>query len=214
FMPQDLDDFEKLEQYAEEHPSMISTASYVDQIVFNDHLLHKEQNAKKSSATDEHYQLTKRNNLFNPQNDYMENENEDNELTNRIRQRKIKPFKNKIETIPIDRDSDDDDIENENDDWECAAVIPINENRLNQQQPSLNDDYNSDSGIGSLQSNLNKKKQISTHSTNFDDESSWLDRELKSKSSVNDNSNTAVSQLMMKTFPGLRQQQQQQQVFS
>lgn len=33
----DLDEFEKLEQYAEEHPSMISTASYVDQVVFKDH---------------------------------------------------------------------------------------------------------------------------------------------------------------------------------
>lgn len=32
----DLDEFEKLEQYAEEHPSMISTASYVEQVVLKD----------------------------------------------------------------------------------------------------------------------------------------------------------------------------------
>ncbi|CAF1390477.1 unnamed protein product [Rotaria sordida] len=189
----DLDEFEKLEQYAEEHPSMISTASYVDNVVFN--------NDQQSKTVDTvvnhliHYHKEENNTKHEEMNDLSTN-------TNRIRQRKIIPFKNKIDTrmeqitttanITSDNDDDDDDDDDEDlkwDDIEVAKVIPV-----------ITDEYNSDSGISSFKTDFPKQTQYqqkkdSARSSDFGDDHSWTDRV---------NNAQPLNSLMLNTFPGLR----------
>ncbi|CAF4681251.1 unnamed protein product, partial [Rotaria sp. Silwood2] len=192
----DLDEFEKLEQYAEEHPSMISTASFVDKVVFN--------NDQQSKTVDIvfnrliHYHKEDNNTKHEETNDLSIN-------TNRIRQRKIIPFKSKIDTriepitttttIASDNDNDDDDDDDDDDDedhkWddiEVAKVIPV-----------VTDEYNSDSGISSFKTDFPKQTQYqqkrdSARSSEFGDDHSWADR-------VNA---PPLNSLMLNTFPGLR----------
>ncbi|CAF3839922.1 unnamed protein product [Rotaria magnacalcarata] len=190
----DLDEFEKLEQYAEEHPSMISTASFVDKVVFNDD--------QKSKTVDVFV-----NRLIHYHKEEHDDEPHDlSTTTNRIRQRKIIPFKQKVETrieqrtapstiISSDREDDDGDDDDDDDDeghkWddvEVAKVIPI-----------VADEYNSDSGISSFKTDFPRQthyqqKKDSARSSDFGDDQSWADR-------VNP---PPLNTLMLNTFPGLR----------
>ncbi|CAF4850877.1 unnamed protein product [Rotaria sp. Silwood1] len=189
----DLDEFEKLEQYAEEHPSMISTASYVDKVVFNNDQPSKTVDIVVNRLI--HYHKEENDSKHEEINNLSTN-------TNRIRQRKIIPFKNKIDTrieqIPTtvtvtsdhddDDDDDDDDEDHKWDDIEVAKVIPV-----------VNDDYNSDSGISSFKTDFSKQthyqqKKDSARSSDFGDDHSWADR-------VNA---PPLNSLMLNTFPGLR----------
>lgn len=133
---------------------------------------------------------------------HKEEHDESNDLsstTNRIRQRKVIPFKQKVETrieqkpttIPSDDDDDDDDDDEDHkwDDVEVAKVIPV-----------VADEYNSDSGISSFKTDFSKQTQYqqkkdSARSSDFGDDQSWTDRV---------NSAPPVSTLMLNTFPGLR----------
>ena len=145
---QDLDDFEKLEQYAEEHPSMISTASYVEQVVLKEHSHFVHRLA-----------------------DYPEDEEEESDLTNhRIRQRKIKPLKTHREQLSVVSDNDDDDDEEDEEDrWNDVGVAKV--------IPVIADEYNSDSGISSLRTDFPKPQQAQNKgSSDFGDEHSWVER--------------------------------------
>ena len=156
---------------------MISTASYVDQVVFSDHARQK--------TTDVFVQR-----LAHYQEEDEEEEEEHTDLT-RIRQRKIQPFKSKIDThaeqLPIHISDDDDEEDPRWDDAAVAKVIPV-----------MADEYNSDSGISSLRTDFHKQqppKKDSARSSDFGDDHSWVERTAA----------PAHNSLMLKTFPGLRQ---------
>jgi hypothetical protein len=119
---------------------------------------------------------------------------------NRIRQRKIIPFKNKVDTrieqitatatIPSDDDEDDDDDDEDHqwDDVGVAKVIPV-----------VADEYNSDSGISSFKTDFPKQQQQqqkkdSARSSDFGDDHSWAERVTA----------PPLNALMLNTFPGLR----------
>ena len=96
---QDLDDFEKLAQHAEEHPSMISTTSHVDQVVLKGYSHFVQRLAE-----------------------YPEDEEDEPDLTNhRIRQRKIKPLKTQAEPLRVVSDDDDE----EEDRWNDVGVAKV-----------------------------------------------------------------------------------------
>ncbi|UJR08917.1 hypothetical protein I4U23_013170 [Adineta vaga] len=210
----DLDDFEKIEQYVEEHPSMISTASYVEKVVFKDH------------------QQTKTADLFVNRLTRFHDEIEDDEThlhheettdilinSNRIRQRKVIPFKNKVNArieqltatavLASDKDEDnddddDDDNDDDNDDddedrkWDDIGVAKI--------IPVTGDEYNSDSGISSFKTDFPKQQQQqqqhkkdSARSSDFGDDHSWADRVMTAPQP-----SSQLNSLMLNTFPGLR----------
>lgn len=113
--------------------------------------------------------------------------------TNRIRQRKVIPFRNKIEPIATHVPSDDDEEENDDDDdddeqpWDDVAVAKV--------IPVTADEYNSDSGISSFKTDFPKaqqqqQKKDPLRSSDFGDDHSWAGPTLNS--------------LMLNTFPGLR----------
>ena len=131
------------------------------------------------------------------------NHEETNDLlsnSNRIRQRKIKPFKSKVDArieqltaqaiITSDHDDDDDEDDYEDHKWDDVGVAKI--------IPIVTDEYNSDSGISSLKTDFLKQyqqqKKDSARSSDFDDEKSWAERGTA----------PAHNALMLKTFPGLR----------
>ncbi|CAF1039542.1 unnamed protein product, partial [Adineta steineri] len=197
----DLDDFEKLEQYAEEHPSMISTASYVEKVVFKDHHQTKTADIFVNRLTRYHEQDEDEEAEVN---DSKHEEVSDLSINpNRIRQRKVIPFKNKVNarieqlvaTAAITSDNDDDDDDEEDDEahkWDDIGVAKI--------IPVIADEYNSDSGISSFKTDFPKlqhqqqQKKDSARSSDFGDDHSWADR-------VNA---PQLNSLMLNTFPGLR----------
>ena len=159
---------------------MISTASYVDQVVFSDHTRQKTADVFVQRLA--HYQ----------EEDEEEEEEEEHTNLTRIRQRKIQPFKSKIDThaeqLPIHISDDDDDEEDPR--WDDAAVAKV--------IPVMADEYNSDSGISSLRTDFHKQqppKKDSARSSDFGDDHSWVERATA----------PAHNSLMLKTFPGLRQ---------
>jgi hypothetical protein len=120
---------------------------------------------------------------------------------NRIRQRKIIPFKSKVDTrieqitaADTIASDDDDDNEDEDDDddedhkWDDVGVAKV--------IPVVADEYNSDSGISSFKTDFPKQQQQqqqkkdSARSSDFGDDHSWAAPPLNS--------------LMLNTFPGLR----------
>ena len=182
---QDLDDFEKLEQYAEEHPSMISTASYVEQVVLRD------QSRQKTS---EHFvqRLAHYQEEEEEEEEEVEEEQRSELSNNRIRQRKIQPLKIHREQLTMASDDDDDDEEEEEEDrWNDVGVAKV--------IPVVADEYNSDSGISSLRADFQKQQQKkdSARSSDFGDEHSWVERATV----------PSHNSLMLKTFPGLRHTQ-------
>jgi hypothetical protein len=141
---------------------------------------------------------------YNEEEEEEDEENDDHHtetpdlLTNAnpIRQRKIKPFKSKVDarieqltvqaTIVSDDDDENDYEDHKWDDVGVAKVIPV-----------LADEYNSDSGIGSLKADFQKQyqqKKDSARSSDFDDEKSWIERTTA----------PVPNSLMLNTFPGLR----------
>lgn len=117
---------------------------------------------------------------------------------NRIRQRKIIPFKTKTDNHRIEQftatnnitsDNDDDEDDDEDQRWDdigVAKVIPV-----------VADEYNSDSGISSFKTDFPKPKQQkkdSARSSDFGDDQSWADRAPAPQ----------LNSLMLNTFPGLR----------
>jgi hypothetical protein len=129
--------------------------------------------------------------------------------SHRVRQRKIKPMKTKLEPcveqlsaqLTMNSDDNDDAVDgddpdhddNDNDDDRlnnigAAKVIPV-----------VADEYNSDSGISSLKTDFRKQhqhqyKKDSARSSDFGDDHSWAERITP----------MAHNLLMLKTFPGLR----------
>ncbi|CAF0967282.1 unnamed protein product [Adineta ricciae] len=212
----DLDDFEKIEQYAEEHPSMISTASYVEKVVFKDHQQTKTADLFVNRLTRYHDEVEEdESHLHHAETtDVLVN-------PNRIRQRKVIPFKNKVNArieqlaataaITSDKDEnedddddrdhdddDDDDDDNEDRKWDNIGVAKI--------IPVTGDEYNSDSGISSFKTDFPKQQQQhlyqqqkkdSARSSDFGDDQSWADR-------VSAPPPPQLNSLMLNTFPGLR----------
>ncbi|CAF3751906.1 unnamed protein product [Rotaria sordida] len=170
-------DFEKLEQYDEKHPSMISIASYVDKVIFvKDH---------QSSKTADIFV----NRLIRYHEEENDNKHEEiydlSASPNRIRQRKIIPFKSKvyarIEQLTVAKTitSDNDDDNDEDHKWNDVGVDKV--------IPVVADEYNSDSV-------QYQQKKGSARSSDFGDDHSWADRVTA----------PPLNSLMLNTFPGLR----------
>lgn len=114
--------------------------------------------------------------------------------SNRVRQRKVIPFRSKIDTrleqftAPAAINSDNDEDEDDDQQWDDVAVAKV--------IPVTADDYNSDNGMSSFKTDFPTKvqqqqqKKDVMRSSDFGDDHSWAAPGLNS--------------LMLNTFPGLR----------